>query len=276
MRAVVLSVVSLLAGCADTTTTPANDDSGCTCTDADAGTPDDAAEEVSADVALDNAPPWTPKDLFQLVLWLDADKKVGIVNGEIVAWGDQTPFTNSATALNNQMITHFQYGDPINGHQTIACVGNGTLFAIQDSASLQWGTEDFLIGFVVHSQVSDSGTLWLKDNGTLFFVGINQSWQPYFAIGMNTVTGPSGTTPIARAIIVRGKTMEIRVNGQVTTGPTITTDISNAGKGVVLCSMNTTSGKFAIAEVVAKHGLTGDGEIANLEAYFKQKYALSF
>jgi len=148
--------------------------------------------EGGTHTAADTGALWTPSSVPGLVLWLDGHAGLGVTDGGVDAgdggpalqWLDQSGHDNNAigygspavhpTALGGQPAVHF---------------GGTDYLLVQDSASLDWGTGDFVLAIVVqHTTSTDAGTPY----GTLYSKQIYDT-APFTGVGLfaNTPTRTS-------------------------------------------------------------------------------------
>jgi len=286
------------------------DASGPDSTVADATTNDGSSNDGTT---VDATGPFDPSQLgTNLVLWLDAAKGVTQANNAVSTWADQTSYHNdasggsgngahqpmvSATAINNLPAMEF----------TIPTTQNGAsqYFDIADSASLEFGTGDFAIFMVAEY---DNPTANSPNTQATFYTKVAGNTVP---TGPQLYGNAAGTTPNSIVAVVRaridandaidstaanyndGKFHRIGIRRvgstlQVWTDGTSTTITPDAGGNVDVSAAGTdatigatiTNGfpgqrlSGGIAEVVGVSGTLSDGDTANLDGYFKTKYAL--
>jgi hypothetical protein len=169
--------------------------------DATVASGNDAAADVMVESTSDAsgdakgseaAGPWTPSSLTGLVLWLDGHEGLGTLDagmdggegGAPIQWLDRSGYGNNAigsgtptiraTALDGQPAVHF---------------GGTDYLLVQDSTSLDWGTQDFVLAVVVqHTTYEDGGG---PAYGTLYskqFYDVS----PYDGVGLFGNTGGTG------------------------------------------------------------------------------------
>jgi len=259
------------------------------------------ADSSLADTATphDAAHGFTPRSLNNLVLWLDASQLVKLApNGEVMAWGDLSSFQNDAQAATGFAPTLLQNG--INDLSSIHFgASNSPLsLTINDSTSLEWGTDDFVLAVVARftndPQANSAANFYSKST----FLGQAGSGVEFWGNVCdltNTITDgllmrenySTGVTAhvayhdgVARAFLVRRAAgmMELRVNGasvatQSEWGPV---DVSAPWTSVLI---GADWGHYYpifgdIAEIVGLKGPTSIGDLSALEAYLTAKYAL--
>jgi len=181
-------------------TTPASGEAG-----SDGGV--DATTTSSQDAggdASEAAAPWSPSSLTGLVLWLDGHEGLGMTDGGSdagdggpgVLWMDRSGNGNNAVgygpaiepaALDGQPAVHF----------------NGTDYLLlQDSTSLNWGTNDFLLAVVVqHTTYVDAGG---STYGALYSKQIYND-PPYQGVGL-FANLPGGSSNILEQLNEYGST----------------------------------------------------------------------
>jgi hypothetical protein len=247
-----------------------------------------------SDAAIDGTQPFTPTQLTGLVLWLDANQGVVTSQSKVSTWMDRSGRNNNAgqsvAAIQPSLVTGV-----VNNLPAIRFAN--TALQITDSATLQWGTDDFAI-FIVGSYKNAStgyGMFLSKQEAPYPYRGPSL-WGNYTLPSMNTGIGlqlENTTTQYAISTagkndgVVRlytgrraGNTMEVRVNGAVQGMATATpNDVSAAGRAIFIGGApgtNTvTQGLDGdIAEIVAVHGALTAAELTQLESYLKAKYAL--
>ena len=238
-----------------------------------------------------------------LVLWLDAAKGVTIAGGLVTRWADQTTNQNHATqaivlrepkldptAINNLPAVEFKsnVGTP-----------QGNMLVLADSASLQWGTGDFLIAAVARFDndpkdglVAGAATFYSKFrfNMNLYTGAIllgnapGMPYQPGVALSLASMTQASAQSTYNdgtfRLYLGRrsGVLLELRVNGaQVGMMTTPSIDVSASGSPATLgaeADANVLRLNGKIAELLACKGQIADGDLISLERYLTTKYGL--
>jgi hypothetical protein len=168
----------------------------------------DAAIDSSSDATGEAAAAWTPASLTGLVLWLDGHTGLSTLDGGVdggdagadagppVQWLDQSGNGNNAlgygpaihpTALDGQPAVHF---------------GGSDYLLVQDSTTLDWGTNDFVLAVVVqHTTFEDGGGF---SYGTLYSKQIYDT-APYVGVGL-FANIPGGTSSILEQLDEFGPT----------------------------------------------------------------------
>lgn len=184
------------SGAADTATT----DTGVAMdTGTDTGVMDDTGV---TDTGADVKPPWTPKSLNGIVVWLDGSdhndsSKVTLdMGGRVAKWKDLSSSNNDATPY-PQASPRIRMGVFSNGKDALQFAdNNGTnpgLVQITDKQSLEWGMGDFFVAMVMRSFNTPAGqdeyggyaVLWNKSKGP---------W-PYYGHGMTANVPTGGNQP---------------------------------------------------------------------------------
>jgi hypothetical protein len=150
--------------------------------------PDAGENEASA--------PWSPSLLSGLALWLDGQKGLSLAAagadagdaGPSVLWLDQSGHGNNASGFGSPAIS----GAALHGKQAVHFGGATDYLLVSDSASLQWGTGDFVVALVVQHTTfqNDAGTVY----GTLYSKQIADV-SPFGGVGLFANT-PSRTSAI--------------------------------------------------------------------------------
>ena len=140
---------------------------------------------------MDGAPavPFSPDDLVDLDLWLDASDGDTLTidgNGRVNVWADKS--TNSHTATVTAAGSNSPSVVDRGGINMIDMPGTVTYYTIPNHASLVPGTGRFT-AFVVYTKRS-------TDRGNLFNMGED---QPRYEIFVNSDTGPGGRIAVSFA-----------------------------------------------------------------------------
>ena len=277
--------------------------------DDDAGNPDGATVGSGADVAA----------IPGVVLWLDAAKGVTANAGKVTAWADQSSSHNDANQQNaNWQPTlvaagigglpsvHFTATEPGGGNQG----SYGTLLNIADSATLQWGSEDYLIEVVTRydnmptvtsatDRATGYGTLYSKQTqnpqlpaeGVAFFAqhaGLRHGgWHDgVLVVRVRRVRrderGTQASTMAAARLLGTQRTgtttLALRVNGVETATETVQTmNVDEVGTGARIgASGDATIARLDgdIAEMIAVKGAITGTDLATIERYLTAKYGL--
>lgn len=237
---------------------------------------------------------WSPKDLPGLAVWLDSS--VGLTSdgsSNVTAWLDQSGNQNKAAPA-APCVAPTRVANSLNGHDTLAFPGVArTCVVVPDSPSIQFGTGDFAI-FVVarYSNVRVLGgdntyaPLWMKKAadgfGGLAFTGSDKLSFGESAFGAFTesATGGLNDNRFRRfGGTRRGTDLEIWLDGSQDSKKTVTiVDVSQVGRpltvGAILLISTSNTMIGSLAEIVAVKGNITDAQIADLDGYFKTKYAL--
>jgi hypothetical protein len=267
---------------------------------ADAPDAIDVIDSAASDVAdLDaETGPWTPAQLPNLALWLDAEVSVGTASNAVLTWTDRSGHGHVATeALADRRPSLVP--SALNGHSVIRFDGQNDSLAIPDAESLRWGTGDFTIelvgSFTNATNVGDGyGLLFAKQNtdypypGPAMFANYPVPLHSTTYVAQLNVAAavPTSTAGFndgkARLYGARreGTTLEVRVNGAISGSASVAAvDISAPGQFVFVGGQQTSSGVIQalqgdVAEIVAIGGTTSASDRAKLEAYLKTKYGL--
>jgi hypothetical protein len=247
-----------------------------------------------------------------LVLWLDAAKGVTLTQGKVSLWADQTVNHNDASqsasarqpsvtaqAINGLPGIHFDAGGDA------GIVVGGQLLTIADSASLEWGTGDFLIEAVLRydntpslDPVTSYGVIYNKEppppgsasgGGPALFanspIGPSQSGSTAFVAAvdpsdavLSAATGNNDGKGHLVASARNGTTLEIRVGGASSgtkTIPTVNVDATNTPVRIGADGdANLARLDGDIAEIIAVKGTVAASDLNGIEAYLKSKYGL--
>lgn len=276
--------------------------------DDDANSPDGSAAGSGADIA--NIP--------GVVLWLDAATGITANQGKVTAWADRSSSHNDATQQNaNWQPTlvaagidglpsvHFTATNPGGGNQG----SYGTLLNIADSATLQWGSEDYLIEVVTRydnaptvtsatDRATGYGTFYSKQTqnpaapaeGVAFFgntpasdmAGGTTAFSSYVFVSdgvTNAATGfNDGTARLLGTQRTGATTLSLRVNGNETATKTVQAmNVDEVGIGARIgASGDATIARLDgdIAEMIAVKGPISATDLATLESYLTAKYGL--
>jgi hypothetical protein len=274
---------------------------------ADSSTPDDAhAADSSIVDAADVSQPWTPAVLDgqgQLALWLESSSaNITISNGKVGVWKDLSK--NHNDALNSQ-------GGPtvdsavVANHDAVHFV-NATL-TVTDVSSVRFGIDQVVVAAVVKANTTTN--YWYSKTKA---ASINGPYASGLEIGASTSTikvdgGPvSSNSPFAHIAATSGNllswgdpvfdakfhlvalrrksgtSLEMSVDGSAprnVTTSAINIDQANVPITIGNVTYNNVAQNFdfQLTEMVVVHGSSGvvaDVDVANLQTYLKQKYAL--
>jgi hypothetical protein len=273
-------------------------------TGADGGGGGDASAGDGGVVLEASAPDAGPAfDTTNLVLWLIGDQGTSVDgNGRVTDWKDQSTYQNDAHPFSGAQAP-LAVPSSLNGHTTLQfdarpAQPSGTMLAVDDDPSLQFGHNDFLVEIVVRydnfaagppttgalynkrglAQNADGITLATADNGTLGVL---------LADGA-TAAGVQSSTPFNdgnwHIVIARrsGTTLVLRADSTALGNTTVASGLTAIGPNLPVtigASTNTTAGDVlrldgSIAEMLAFHNAGGDVLMGTVEAYLKGKYNL--
>lgn len=254
----------------------------------------DAAARDAADAAA-----WTPGSLAGLVLWLDGTRGVQTSGEAVTSWDDRSGLKNDAAPSATGGSDPVFAASAIGAAPAVRFDGTSHL-VIQDDASLQFGTGDFLIAMMVrHATPIDVGwgygLFYIKYEIALPYTGpallanteerttqVAAQITYHDAIIATAQGGINDGQP--RVLVMRRSgspgfaSLEIRLNGAtsaISTGSAYAADVSAPGRPVFLGGtpdMQNIVGD--IAEIVAVKGATSDAEVSALEGYLETKYGL--
>lgn len=285
----------------------ASDDAGAT-TDSGTSDKDAAASDAGGDGgdnedAAPDAGAWTPRRLQGISLWLDSTSGVTYDGAaKATSWLDQSGNGNNAT-VQTPCLGPTRSANSLNNQDTLAFTDNqgvGACVTVADAPSLQFGAGDFSIFLVarysnppgIAQPGANTGTFWSKRLQSSPYNGVwlagntlseakLQLWQQNLSgnqvVGMTDGMNDGmfhrfgGTR--------RGTSFEVWIDG-LSNGKTIlpnADDVSQTGKSVFIGgSPELPKGWLIgnIAEVVAVKGTLSAAQIADLDAYFKNRHAL--
>ncbi len=246
---------------------------------------------------------FSPKNVACLVLWLDAARGVSVNGGLVTAWADQTSFKNDATqgiplrqpkpnpgAINNLPGVEFKSN---------VGTAQGNMLVIADSASLQWGTGDFLVAAVARFDndpkdglVAGAAVLYsrFKFNMSVYTGAIlvgnvpGTIYQPGLALqgaSMRQGSAPGPYNDGKFRLYTRrrnGLQLELRVNAaSVATMSSPSTDVSSTGSVSTIgaeADANVLRLNGTIAELLACKGPIDPNDLTAIEKYLMTKYGL--
>lgn len=224
-----------------------------------------------------------------LVLWLEGD--MGLTSsGNTVTWTDQSPAKNDASSGSGQANPPTIHMAAVNGHTAVTFDGTNTL-AVQDAASVQWGTGSFAVMLVMSdtTDTADAGAngafpifskLGPAASGSIGFAlqlypgGLEGSDYQSRQVRATSTAIADGNFHIVGAIR-SGGVLQLRIDGASAATGAFATDVTESGQVVALgSSPNLGPPAFAgdIAEVIAIKGALADPTC--LESYLKTKYGL--
>jgi hypothetical protein len=254
-------------------------------------------DAVETSVPEAEAGSWTPAQLPNLALWLDADTGVAVTNG-VLAWADHSGHGHVAS----QALADFRPSlvpAALHGHSVIRFDGQNDTLTVADANDLRWGTGEFVVEIVASfsnpTNAGDGyGLLFSKQAANYPFSGPSL-WANYPFPSLSTVfvaqlqLGATAATPatglndgVARLYGARRMTtvLEARVNGssaRMSSVPSV--DVSAPGQFAFIGGQQTGSGviqalKGDIAEIVAVAGNLDGSDLARLETFLITKYGL--
>ncbi len=224
-----------------------------------------------------------------LVLWLEGD--MGLTSsGNMVTWTDQSPAMNNASSGSGQANPPTIDSMVVNGHTAVKFDGTNTL-AVQDAASVQWGTGSFAVMLVMSdtTNTADAGAnsafpivskLGPAASGSIGFAlqlypgGLEGSDYQSRQVRATSTAIADGKFHVVGAIR-SGGVLQLRIDGASAATGAFATDVSESGQVVALGSSPSLGPPaFAgdIAEVIAVKGALADPTC--LESYLKAKYGL--
>jgi hypothetical protein len=273
----------------------------------------DAPFDAGQDAA-DAGPSFTPASFGgRLALWLDATKGIAFGASGVATWQDQSSNHNDAhqpVAASQPILVPGTADGGVNGKPVVYFGGTASM-TIDDSLSLQWATDDFVVSIVLgytNAVDGDGGPasgwsyadVFVKTNPVNPYPGIqffaNYPVPPSYAVAPRYEVGVDFDHGVlssadgkndgqSRVVTLRrrgGTTVELRVGGAV--------DATNADAGIDGGAIDVSAvGSVAsigahpagiaflrgeIAEIVGLHGAISDGEVGQLESYLKTKYGL--
>jgi hypothetical protein len=265
----------------------------------DATGPSDASDASTADAAAEaEAGPWTPAQLSNLALWLEADMGVTTSSNAVLSWADHSGHGHLAT----QVLADWRptiVASALHGHSVVRFDGQNDSLSIVDAASLRWGTGDFVVevvaSFTNATNVGDGyGLLFAKQTAPYPFSG-PALWANYafpssttafvaqleFGVAVSTqATGLNDGAARVYGARRAGTTLETRLTGILSNASTVASvDVSAPGQFLFIGGQSTSNGVIQalqgdVAEIVAVGGSVGSADLAKLEGYLKAKYGL--
>jgi hypothetical protein len=282
---------------------------------AESGGPDAAAESGGSDAAAesggpDAAPdagsdggPWTPLAIqSKLTFWFDPTSLI-VVGGQVPKWTDLSSNGNNAVQA-TQAYEPIYTASGIAGLPSATFTGPVTFLRVTDTATMQWGTDDFLVLAVVRGNVGSAGNAMIYQktltpypwDGVNLFINANegaatnlagvQVSHPVYALS----TPPPSTFVDGSVHLLgayrAGATLEIRVDGTVsgtmTSAQVATGDVSAIGIDAIIGQNGggtPPTPEFQqfhgdIAEELAIVGPAASTYLANLEQYLMARYSI--
>jgi hypothetical protein len=220
-----------------------------------------------------DAGPFVPSELPGLVLWLDPAKGL-TVDGQMTVstWLDQSGKNNTAYQTNPSS-RPLRITAGYKGKDVIAFGGSsGQHLRVDDDVSLQFGTAPYMIAAVIRYKAgTNARNLWERNSQGSLVVSLDAN--------VNAVT-PTGeahaflSSMTFHTVVIRGPAMEIRVDGNPTTGTVSSTDISNPGWWTLIGFCGVSCGDLDMMELFASKGAVSTPDVVRAEAYLKAKYSL--
>ena len=272
-------------GSSDVATDSSSDAADTTTPDSPVDVADTApAPDSAADVAdAADAGPLSPKDLPGLSLWLDGDKGVSLCpdGGTAQIWADQSPNANTAKTYCSGGPTGFSmllvFKSDIKGHDALGFGGSRNM-TIKDDPTLQFGTGPFALVAVISGGIGSTATdVFVKSPGL-------PKLDLTIDTNINVLTPSADSHSLFPAtgyhvVVVRGPSLEIRVDGVATKGKTSTDDLSLPGGDMSIGHSSLggdTARDFHLAEFIAVKGAVTDAQVTGVESYLKSKYKFVF
>jgi len=252
----------------------------------DAPMPPDAVVDAAPE-AVD--PPWSPRNLEGLVLWLDASQgATADKDHRLDLWRDLSRNDNHARQAVNDLKPRLLPAS-IAGHASVSFRPGPTLLVVPDSNSLRWGTGDYAAWAVVRCTTQEGlEAVFYKVTATEPWPG-PQLWMSgprgdlYSSAGAQTFRSPAGgfNDNLAHLVGVQraGGVLTMRADG-IEVGRLAapdTTDVSAPTQNLYFGSHFLTQGfrfQGEIGEFVAVKGALSERERANLEQYLMQRYEI--
>jgi hypothetical protein len=240
---------------------------------------------------------WTPFQLQEVVLWLDADEGISTVDGNVDLWTDLSGLDNNASQIFADAMPTLT-PSAVAGRAAATFNGQTSFLTVSDVPSMQWGTGDYALFVVARCSNADVETdrmLYHKTEVASPFNGVHLFLNPYFGtmpgqaaaqdnanVHAGSATGGYNDSTFRLYAGRRvGTTLQIRVNGtvvgQTTESPAINLDAP--GRDAVIGhngspNIGQQALKGDIAEIIAVKGVLSDANLAKLESYLRTKYAL--
>lgn len=269
----------------------------------DTGAPDAPPGDANAgDASAGDAGAWSPRSLPGLSLWLDGATGVTYDgSAKATSWLDQSGNGNNATVL-SPCAGPSRAAASLAGRDTLAFDGTqagGTCLGVADSASLQFGAGDFAVFVVARYsnipgiiEAKPTASFWSKREQASPFRGVwlvgntlseskLQLWQQNLT-GNQAISGRAGLNDGAFHRFGgtrRSLAFEVWVDGMSEANVALPNadDVSQVGRplfigGAPELPKGWLSGN--VAEVVGIKGALTNAQIAQLDAYFKNKHGL--
>jgi roadblock/LC7 domain-containing protein len=222
------------------------------------------------------------------------------VGGTIRRWTDLSSNGNDAVQATTAYAPLYT-AVGIGGLPSATFTGPITFLAIPDSASMQWGTDDFVVLTVARSsaKTASEGMLYAKVGpypyyGVNLYINADKPVPTTLAAAqvsgaVYVVSEPPPSTFVDSTVHLlsarrSGATLEIRVDGAVsasmTTASVAAVDVSAVGWQAVI-GQNGYAPTYEfqqvhgdVAETLGVRGSVTDAELAELEQYLKTRYAI--
>jgi hypothetical protein len=245
---------------------------------------------------------WTPLAIqSKLTFWFDPTSLV-VVSGQVPKWTDLS--SNGNDALQGTTAYQPTYtASGIGGLPSATFAASITFLQITDTATMQWGTNDFLVLAVIRGNAASASNSMIYQktsspspyDGLNLFINANEGTatnlaavqvsHPVFAL-----SSPPPSTFVDGSVHLlgarrAGATLEVRVDGAVSGTSTSTQvavgDVSAAGMNAILGQngYGTPTAEFQqfhgdVAEVLAIVGPSASTYLPNLEQYLMARYAI--
>jgi hypothetical protein len=262
----------------------------------DAGDAVDSSPAGDASGDGDGAASWTPGQISNLVLWLEADRGIdafadGGVSGERVsAWRDQSGWANHAYQAELEAAPRLERG-AINGLPGLR-FSTPSWVTIPDAASMRWGVGDFTLVVVERNLpcglCQDRQLIFKKHEvdhpwtGVQLFLQQTGEFLGYITPGQDLYSKAVFADGRPHLVVFRrlgGISVEVRVDGAfmrlVNVEPV---NISATDEDAVIGAHGVGRSLFQfegdIAAVVAVKGPLAPADFTQLEAYLLTKYGI--
>ncbi|WP_394844148.1 hypothetical protein LZC95_44740 [Pendulispora brunnea] len=262
------------------------------CSSDDGGAPSsDAGRDQGPIIPEPDASSWTPANLFP-ALWLESDIVSGS-NGKVTQWTDKSGKGNHALqpdAARQPKTTDF------NGRRAVS-FGPKTILIIEDSASLQWGTDDFAFFTLVrYTGVDDAehADLYTKNGFPDPYPGVQMvvtaladtdaGRVSQFLMGTSNPSriqtrkpgGYADGEPHLTSFRRLGSKLQLRVDfqpaGEMTLAPI---NVSAVGVPAKIGAQNESQWLLCdIATLIGVHATVSDDDVIKVETYLKERYGL--
>lgn len=242
------------------------------------GAIDAGGSDASTDVERDsgNDAGFDVRSMPGLVLWLDAAKGVTGTTA-VTSWMDQSASGNDASPSGPAPPPSLA-PSAIGGRPALHWSGSAPL-AIAASATLGFGTGDFLVEVVAHV-IQGNGGFFRADDGSgkvLVFYATSLLEADMLTPGDQafhgtTLLGATKTGYVA-GLVRTGTKIDFRLNGALDATGTCAagTDLGTMASGKIGYGVD---GQQDLAEIVVVKGTTSASDLAKLEAYMRSKYGL--